>query len=303
MLGVYQMFRNRSPRPAAESPSTGAGGSGPPRMPPPRSTGGGGGGGEGAGGFVPDDAEKAASKGFRFKGFEDRMNADPQFLYKVIVEQIIGVGAAVLGDMSTRPNWGLNELDFVFSTLVVGSIMNFALMYLLAPTGAPPGTVSANPLMRLFDESTLTRMGAPGGHVFQPGYSLQGRIINLLFKGATFGLIGFAAGVFGTAMSNGLIALRKATDPSFVTQNESPNILLNAGAWTLHMGVSSNTRYQMLNGLDMALVGILPPAVFKLFVVLIRTMNNVVGGMSFVACARIVGSQKVKEAEPALGKK
>jgi len=29
------------------------------------------------------------------------------------------VGFSVVGDMSSRPNWGLNELDFVFSTLVV----------------------------------------------------------------------------------------------------------------------------------------------------------------------------------------
>ena len=33
--------------------------------------------------------------------------------------QIIGVAASVLGDMSSRPHWGLYELDFVFSTLVV----------------------------------------------------------------------------------------------------------------------------------------------------------------------------------------
>lgn len=36
------------------------------------------------------------------------------------VLQVIGVGASVIGDMSSRPNWGLNELDFVFATLVVG---------------------------------------------------------------------------------------------------------------------------------------------------------------------------------------
>jgi hypothetical protein len=35
--------------------------------------------------------------------------------------QVIGVGASVIGDMSSRPNWGLNELDFVFATLVVSS--------------------------------------------------------------------------------------------------------------------------------------------------------------------------------------
>jgi hypothetical protein len=27
----------------------------------------------------------------------------------------------VIGDMSSRPNWGLNELDFVFATLVVST--------------------------------------------------------------------------------------------------------------------------------------------------------------------------------------
>ena len=37
--------------------------------------------------------------------------------------QIIGVGAAVLGDMSSRPYWGLYELDFVFSTLIVSISM------------------------------------------------------------------------------------------------------------------------------------------------------------------------------------
>lgn len=35
--------------------------------------------------------------------------------------QVIGVGAAVIGDMSSRPYWGLYELDFVFSTLVVSA--------------------------------------------------------------------------------------------------------------------------------------------------------------------------------------
>ncbi len=29
------------------------------------------------------------------------------------------MSASVIGDMASRPNWGLNELDFVFATLVV----------------------------------------------------------------------------------------------------------------------------------------------------------------------------------------
>jgi len=34
-------------------------------------------------------------------------------------------------------------------------------------------------------------------------------------------------------------------------QNVPPNVLANAGAWAAHMGISSNTRYQIINGLDM----------------------------------------------------
>lgn len=34
-------------------------------------------------------------------------------------------------------------------------------------------------------------------------------------------------------------------------QNEAPSILGNASCWALHMGLSANLRYQVLNGLDM----------------------------------------------------
>ena len=40
---------------------------------------------------------------------------------KFCAAQVIGVGAAVVGDMSSRPYWGLYELDFVFSTIIVSS--------------------------------------------------------------------------------------------------------------------------------------------------------------------------------------
>ena len=64
-------------------------------------------------------------------------------------------------------------------------------------------------------------------------------------------MVGFAAGIVGTSLSNGLLAVRQRLEPDFESQNKPPNILLNAGTWAAHMGVSSNIRYQMLNGLDM----------------------------------------------------
>lgn len=59
--------------------------------------------------------------------------------------QIIGVGASVVGDMSSRPNWGLNELDFVFATLVVSQLYSSK----LCPA----------PALR----SAVVLMGGPGG--------------------------------------------------------------------------------------------------------------------------------------------
>jgi hypothetical protein len=78
-------------------------------------SGGGGGGGEGEGSQPGDDKKPVVG----WKGWNDRVAADPQFVYKVVIEQVIGVSASVVGDMASRPNWGLNELDFVFATLVV----------------------------------------------------------------------------------------------------------------------------------------------------------------------------------------
>jgi hypothetical protein len=77
--------------------------------------GGGGGGGD-------DEPGKEKKPAFGWKGWQDRVAADPQFVYKVVIEQVIGVSASVLGDMASRPNWGLDELDFVFATLVVSCL-------------------------------------------------------------------------------------------------------------------------------------------------------------------------------------
>lgn len=215
-------------------------------------------------------------------GWRARVSADPQFPFKVLMEELVGVSACMLGDMATRPNFGLNELDFVFSTLVVGSILNFTLMYLLAPTAAASTAGAA--------ASSLP------SYIFEPGsYALSSRIATLINKGVTFAAVGFAAGLVGTAITNGLITLRKKMDPEFVSPNKPPPTLLNAMTWAAHMGISSNLRYQTLNGVEFVLGKVLPPAGFKVSVVGLRCLNNVIGGMSFVLLARMTGSQKVEE--------
>lgn len=129
-------------------------------------------------------------------------------------------------------------------------------MYLLAPTAAAgaaaAGTAAAKQslLVRALSSEFLVKWGAPGANMFQSGFSLDKRLINFAYKGTIFAAIGMAAGTVGTAVSNGLLALRKQLDPTFTTQNEPPTVLGNAACWALHMGISSNLRYQMLGGID-----------------------------------------------------
>lgn len=251
--------------------------------------GGGGGGDNGSGGpessgpLPGESADAGGILGSFLRGWNARVRADPQFAFKVLMEEVIGVGMCVLGDMATRPNFGLDELDLVFSTLVVGSILNFTLMYMLAPTAAA-GMASAK-LPGIFASS-------PAGHMFESGsYSLLERFGTFVYKGTQFAGVGFFAGLVGTGISSSLISARKRVDPTFVSQNASPPVLLNAATWAAHMGFSSNARYQSLNGLEFALAKTLSPGTFKLCVPFLRGFNNVLGGATFVALARFTGSQ------------
>ncbi|XP_065853988.1 protein RETICULATA-RELATED 3, chloroplastic [Euphorbia lathyris] len=259
-----------------------------------RGYGGGAGGGD-SGSWSGDsnsDSSSSSSSGFGIlglflNGWRSRVAADPQFPFKVLMEELVGVSACVLGDMASRPNFGLNELDFVFSTLVVGSILNFTLMYLLAPTAS----ATAAGLPAIF-------ANCPASHMFEPGaFSVVNRLGTFVYKGTIFAAVGFAAGLVGTALSNGLLTVRKKMDPSFETPNKAPPTVLNAMTWALHMGISSNLRYQTLNGVEFLLEKWLSPVAFKTSVVGLRMMNNVLGGMSFVILARMTGSQKSIAAE------
>ncbi|KAI4353585.1 hypothetical protein L6164_002524 [Bauhinia variegata] len=254
-----------------------------------RRGGGEGGGGNGNWGHDGNFEDSSSSSqglgvlGLFLNGWRSRVAADPQFPFKVLMEELVGVSACVLGDMSSRPNFGLNELDFVFSTLVVGCILNFTLMYLLAPTMGS----SSSSLPAIF-------ANCPQSHMFEPGaYGILERFGTVVYKGALFAAVGFAAGIFGTAISNGLINMRKKMDPNFETPNKPPPILLNATTWAIHLGVNSNLRYQTLNGIEFMLEKGLPSFAFKSSVLVLRCLNNVLGGMTFVILARMTGAQSV----------
>lgn len=66
----------------------------------------------------------------------------------------------------------------------VGSILNFSLMYFLAPTtaGVAGGAAAGSFMQRLFSDVYLRSWGAPTGHLFEAGFPLSKRLINFGYK-------------------------------------------------------------------------------------------------------------------------
>ena len=64
-------------------------------------------------------------------------------------------------------------------------------MYLLAPVAASGGGAAKLGLVqKVFGDHFLNALGAPPGHMFQPGFSVAQRLTNFAYKGAVFAFIG-----------------------------------------------------------------------------------------------------------------
>ncbi|KAI3941335.1 hypothetical protein MKW92_049744 [Papaver armeniacum] len=196
--------------------------------------------------------------GLLLNGWRSRVAVDPQFPIQGLMEEIVGVSACVLGDMASRPNFGLNELRFYFlhSSPTMGS--------------------ASSTLPAIFDS-------CPTSHMFEPG------MFSLLDRSRDFCVQSRFCGSWVCSWTcwncnfKWIDSNEKKMDPSFETPNKPPPTILNAMTWAGHMGFSSNLRYQTLNESN-------------IFIVL-RCLNNILEGVSFVALARLTGSQRTGESQ------
>jgi hypothetical protein len=100
----------------------------------------------------------------------------------------------------------------------------------------------------------------------------------------------------GVAVTNTLVALRKALDPAFAPLNAPQNVLATSAAYGLYMSTSSNLRYQLLagvieeRGIETVFKGQHTLCAALSFVV--RTANTFVGSLLWVDFVRLLGMQK-----------
>lgn len=232
-----------------------------------------------------------------FGGFKERLLADDLFLTKVGIEVGVGVFTKTAAELEKRRDKFWKEIDFVIADIVMAVVADFMLVWLPAPTVAlrPALTTSAGPLAKFLfncpDNAFQVAMSGTSFTVLQRGASI-------LRNGAKLLGVGTTASLFGTGATNGIIALRKALDSSYVTEESSEAevpIFRTSVAYGAYMAISSNLRYQLLAGVveQRILEPVLHDRKLALSVLsfICRTGNTFLGSLMWVDYARWVGVQ------------
>ncbi|KAL5550251.1 hypothetical protein UlMin_000427 [Ulmus minor] len=236
--------------------------------------------------------------GFAMKScsmLRNRMLADPSFLFKIGTEIVIDSCCATLAEVQKRGKDFWSEFELYVADLLVGVVVNVALVGMLAPyvrIGQP--SLSKGFVGRL--QHAYNALPSSVFEAERPGcrFSVQQRIATYFYKGVLYGSVGFACGIVGQGIAN-LIMTAKRSIKKSEEDVPVPPLIKSAVLWGVFLAVSSNTRYQVVNGLERVVEGSLlakqVPPVAMAFTVGVRFANNIYGGMQFVDWARWSGVQ------------
>ncbi|KAF3780286.1 RETICULATA-RELATED 1 protein [Nymphaea thermarum] len=225
----------------------------------------------------------------------NRMLADPAFLFKVGTEIVIDSSCATFAEVQKRGKDFWQEFELYLADLLVGVVVDIALVGMLAPYvrfGRPP-------VAKGFLGGIRRTCGALPSSVFEaerPGcrFSVQQRIGTYFYKGVMYASVGFACGIIGQGIAN-MVMTAKRQIKSSEHDIPVPPLVKSAALWGVFLAVSSNARYQIVNGLERVVEGSplarqVPPVALA-FTVGVRFANNIYGGMQFVDWARWSGCQ------------
>ncbi|XP_062188210.1 protein RETICULATA-RELATED 1, chloroplastic-like [Phragmites australis] len=225
----------------------------------------------------------------------NRMLVDPAFLFKIGTEIVIDTCCATFAEVQKRGEEFWSEFELYAADMLVGVVVNVALVGMLAPYARFGG--------RSASEGLLGRVrhayDALPSSVFEaerPGYrfSVQQRIGTYFFKGILYGTVGFFCGLVGQGIANLIMTAKRSVKKS-EDDIPVPPLLKTSALWGAFLAVSSNTRYQIINGLERVVeaspISKRVPAASLAFTVGVRFANNVYGGMQFVDWARMSGCQ------------
>lgn len=190
----------------------------------------------------------------RFQGFRERLLADPKFLHRLAIEEAISITTSLIAQYEKRKENFFEELDYVITDLVRGSIVDFFTVWLPAPTlsflsyademNAPDNIDALRGLLGSIPDNAFQK--SPVG----TNWSLNHRVASVLFGGLKLAGVGFVSSVGAVASSNALFTIRRFFNPAVISNQRiirSP-MLKTAVVYACFLGISANLRYQIIAG-------------------------------------------------------
>lgn len=229
-------------------------------------------------------------------GMRNRFLADKLFLLKIMIEEGIGVFGKLSAEYEQRRSEFWRQGEFVFANLITAILADFALVYLPAPSVA---------LQRISGEKGFGTWLANLSTILPSNIFQTDRPFTLMQRGAGFALkasqlfvVGMMCCFVGVVATNSLVFIRERLDKSYVPQTKKPNPITVSLLYATFLGVSSGSRYQLVNGIENHIF----PRIFaktpriaeEIATFVLRYGNTFWGSQQWVMFCRFMNVQKVK---------
>ncbi|KAG6482218.1 hypothetical protein ZIOFF_058849 [Zingiber officinale] len=179
------------------------------------------------------------------RAFIGRMIADPSFLYKLILEESVTCAYSAWWEFKNRKERIKQEWHLALLNILTVMTCNGIIVWSLAPCRSYGNTFRTdlqNSIQKLpnniFEKDYLMRE-----------FDLQKRVYSFFYKAAEFSLLGSTARTVQSGLSNFFSS--KKDERLSVTV---PSVSTNALGYGAYLGFYANLRYQILNGVDRAMI-------------------------------------------------
>jgi len=221
------------------------------------------------------------------RGVESRVTADPDFLFKIIweiVQDQFIIVFTVLSSCGLPAFWTPDQLANACLLHATAFFNDALLMYFLAPTAAAAAAATKD---LGGDESSGKDAKKKTGkgshqiaHMFEPGESvtLSDRLRCWLDKFFLYAPLGMLTALISSVVLQGFLK-----EPMNLMYLSRVGLL-----GFLHLGVSSNTRYQLINGADVLYYRVLDKGAARGATIASRLVNQIAGGKLFLLLSSLV---------------
>lgn len=243
----------------------------------------------------------------RFQGFRERLLADPKFLHRLAIEESISITTTLLAQYERRKENFFEELDYVITDTVRGSVVDFFTVWLPAPTlsflsyaddvNATDGVDALKGLLGSIPDNAFQKNLAGND------WNLSHRVASVFIGGLKLSSVGFISSIAAVASSNILYAARKFFNPVLVSSGRTKRspILKTAVVYGGFLGISANLRYQIIAGVIEHRLSeeFSSQTLFvNMLSFIVRTINSYWGTQQWIDLARSSGLQSRKSELP-----